>query len=341
MLAISRALMGRPKLLLLDEPSLGLSPLLVQQIFEHHPPHQSRSRASPSCWSSRTPTSRCRPPTSAMCWRSGASSLADHCATLMQTRRHQGILPRPEGNRASAASGDGKGSGCGTERHIPALLAERVAAHGSRNDPAQEGPRHLEGHRPGRSLAPRVREIGQGLTAIGFRSRRRRLRDRGDAARNGSYVDLGILGAGGVSGGIHPERGSASRSARRCAMRDAACCSSRTRSSSTRCSGARAAARRCDAIVIIDMKGLRDFADPMCESLADRSSHAPPDDRRLGSAIAADRRRISQPCCCCRAHGASRTLTHGDVTAPDRQCARRCWRCAPATSVWRCCRCAM
>src|SRR5277367_2331937 len=34
MLSISRALMGRPKLLLLDEPSLGLSPLLVTQIFE-------------------------------------------------------------------------------------------------------------------------------------------------------------------------------------------------------------------------------------------------------------------------------------------------------------------
>lgn len=34
MLAIGRGLMARPKLLMLDEPSLGLAPLLIKRLFE-------------------------------------------------------------------------------------------------------------------------------------------------------------------------------------------------------------------------------------------------------------------------------------------------------------------
>ena len=47
-LAMGRALMSRPKLLLLDEPSMGLSPILVNEIFEiikeinNHLQHQQK-----------------------------------------------------------------------------------------------------------------------------------------------------------------------------------------------------------------------------------------------------------------------------------------------------------
>ena len=52
MCAIGRALMARPRLLLLDEPSMGLAPILVDRIFEIIVEINSRGRRC--CWSSRT-----------------------------------------------------------------------------------------------------------------------------------------------------------------------------------------------------------------------------------------------------------------------------------------------
>jgi branched-chain amino acid transport system ATP-binding protein len=51
MLAIGRGMMSRPRLLILDEPSLGLSPLLVEEMFALS---GSTPKGWRSCWSSRT-----------------------------------------------------------------------------------------------------------------------------------------------------------------------------------------------------------------------------------------------------------------------------------------------
>ena len=86
MVAIGRALMARPRVLLLDEPSMGLAPMIIQQIFRiiseiNKPP------ASRSCWSSRTPSRRCPAPTARTSWRPARSSRPAPARSCSPTRR--------------------------------------------------------------------------------------------------------------------------------------------------------------------------------------------------------------------------------------------------------------
>jgi hypothetical protein len=94
MLALGRAIMARPKLVLLDEPSLGLAPMLVKEIFDRLE-RMITDEGRPCSSSSRTRTSRSRTRRARTCSRSDASSCrgrATSCARRVRPTFLPGLL---------------------------------------------------------------------------------------------------------------------------------------------------------------------------------------------------------------------------------------------------------
>ena len=93
MLAIGRALMARPKMILMDEPSMGLSPLLVKEVFAHHQGDQPRSRRHhPAGRAERARRAFGRKPR--LHHGTGQGGARRHRRRIARQRGRQGILPR-------------------------------------------------------------------------------------------------------------------------------------------------------------------------------------------------------------------------------------------------------
>ena len=130
MVAMGRALMARPKLLLMDEPSMGLAPILVEQSFEII--QQVHSRASRCSSSSRTPTCRSRSPTAATSCRPAGSSSRERRPSSSSTRssgRPIWVEPRPLSARDGDVAADERSTSGLTTRisgRVPDLRARHL-----------------------------------------------------------------------------------------------------------------------------------------------------------------------------------------------------------------------
>ena len=184
MLAISRALMAAPELILLDEPSLGLSPKLTREIFEIVV-RINRERGTTMLLVEQNANMALNVADYGYVLENGRIVMEDSCAVLAREGRHQGVLSRHEGQRRarraaleeeedmammrhsrsrSAPRGARRRVSAGRPSRCPTSRSRSCSACGVRergdaHDDAAEGTRHLArlelersaGHRAARS----------------------------------------------------------------------------------------------------------------------------------------------------------------------------------------------
>ena len=99
MLVIGRALMSTPRVILLDEPSLGLAPMLVEEIFEIVQ-RLNREQKLTVLLVEQNATLALGIADHGYVMENGRIVLEGSGEALRQQRRHQGVLPRPDRGRA-------------------------------------------------------------------------------------------------------------------------------------------------------------------------------------------------------------------------------------------------
>ena len=189
MLVIGRALMSDPRVILLDEPSLGLAPMLVEEIFEIVQ-RLNREQKLTVLLVEQNATLALAIADHGYVMENGRIVLDGGRGRAARQRRHQGVLPRPDrGGRAEVVPRRQalQAPQAVAELSVHAFTVYDVITRGAVVH--RDAPAVIQGERTVsfRELRRRVDELAGGLAALGI--------ERGErvcvlAQNDAAYVDL-------------------------------------------------------------------------------------------------------------------------------------------------------